>query len=305
METVRQQKEEDRVRWVRLCRTAPVKAIQVCQQFDISGSRNPFRFVHSLITSGGNNQSHAAVNNNELFNEVVFDLLHKTEMNTSPRFDRWQKRYLTREWSNIIISQKVNALKMHLLELNQFRYLWIRVSVPLTFSLHSTDRCFGTFSNFQTFLCKGKLDVVPHWKNLISTTDFGHCEQKRVRVVFFPPVDVPLIQSLPCSQGSVPRRVRWKASASYSKVKNGKLVTRDKLDTKWMKINHAWCYFDGQQWAGFSFREIRKKPRSYIIGEISVTVLLHETKRFDSLLKYYAVLDMPIPLWHLICEYDL
>lgn len=303
-----EQDEEDRIRWVRLCRTAPSKAIQILQQSD--APRNPccknlFRKANVLrITEA---VPRLRVEHADSFHDAVYQLLAMDS--PSQRFERWHKRHLTKEWPDILIAKHRNALKVNILELNLFTCLWIRLSIP-NFFVVERGRCSAVSSPSHTFLCKAKLDVVSHWRE--SSTVYGYRRKRnRVRVIFVTPILVPFIRSLP-SIRETSKRPKWASVSDRSYVDlpdrfNRQVIHRDTMDLQYAEITHAWCYLKRQQWRGCIHRGQRGQeqiPRYLITGEVGAEVMMDETKRFD-LLQRNNPIDILAPLWELICDYEM
>lgn len=238
-----EQYEEDRIRWIRLCRTSPVQTIHVLQESPhifwpgFQSPSGPFQLVkhfsHTIRLPYRTTDKYA-----ERFHDAVYGALQEPELQHTPRFNRWHRRHLIREWNAIVVEKSKNALKKSLLELNSFTYLWISLSIPTCFLVQNNGRYFATLDFLQSTICKARLDIVPHWKDLTSTSPFGACHNlKALCVVFLDPPSVPLLHG----EGIM----EWRSSSNlriYGKKKadkNEKIVNREELNNLSAKIERV------------------------------------------------------------------
>jgi hypothetical protein len=252
--------------------------------------------------------------NSQSFHNAVFEALHKSDtLLTSARWNRWETRLLTREWSNIVTGGKLERLKQTLLDLNEGDHVWIRLCLPTRFEIDK-NRCFGRSSSLQPRVCKGKLDVVPRFNHLIPITPFGRCRNvKRLRVIFSTVVVVPLLHNISSIHSITSHKIKWKPFSNriYSEAQTSdqqELVQGEEsnLQFRFREIKHIWCFFDGEEWGGFSSRGQETSPRHCITGEVGGVLLAKETRRY-SLLRNNTdmIVRISIYLWELICEYEM
>jgi len=224
----------------------------------------------------------------------------------TPRATRLEKRNFIKEWKYNHVSKKRNELRMNILDLNRFPFLWIRVSIPNAFLekiflkksrffLQSKEHHTGIFDSCKVLITKANLDVVPHWRQC------GWRESPRLRLMLTPPIPVPCLSTIKCKCRNLFWRTMSDRKHVYHSSKPKIKKQRDELDFRMIKVNRVTCYFRDKKWQAIS---MRRGQDVSVKGDAIVTILVAETSRFESLMKEIPSF-ISKDLWTLVCEYEM